>query len=88
MKARPSPHVVAQDAHGESVLLDTSSHRFFELNQAATLIWRTLSAGKSIDEAAGEIAAHFDTDIQRARADVANLVEELRGLGLLVPESA
>lgn len=86
MTIRSNPHVVAQDANDESVLLDTKTHRFFELNQAATLVWQSLGSGRSIDDAATEIASRFDIALETARADVVKLVDELCSLGLLSAE--
>lgn len=67
----PHEHVVFTDLDGtEGVLVDLDTKQYFQLNATASLIWRGLARGASIDQITGELTAEFDVTPDHARRSV------------------
>lgn len=80
---RPSPDVLWRELDGETVLLELASGRYYGLNEVATRIWQLLDQGFSPDRIAGAIAAEYEADPAAVRADVLQLMDELRARKLV-----
>jgi hypothetical protein len=78
----PDVHVRAFDS--ELVVLNLRSGQYFALDAIGSEVWKELLAGNSPDGIAQGIHSRYRVDMQRAREDVCNLVDELLGEGLLV----
>ncbi|WP_230423584.1 lasso peptide biosynthesis PqqD family chaperone [Streptomyces radicis] len=77
--------VTAADTEGATVLLDGRSGRYYQLNATGALVLRDLLAGAAPGEIAGRLAATRPVTTERARADVAALLDHLTRAGLVVP---
>lgn len=66
-----------------AVLLDTRAGRLVGLNPTGAAIWDRLRAGADAEQIAGELAACYDVDRDRARADVLGVITTLLERGLL-----
>lgn len=66
------------------VLMDTKAGLMFSLNHAGATIWRALEAGRSMTEIAEILVDTFNISRERAVADVAQFLDDLRGQKLIV----
>lgn len=64
--------------HQESVVLDLESLNYYSLNAAATLLWKRLRAGATVEELGGALSAAFGLSSTHAAADAAGFIELLR----------
>ena len=62
----------------EALLLDTNSGNYFSLNPVATAIWLRLMSGESAEQAADAIARTYSISVETARADIDELLTEMR----------
>jgi len=67
---------------GEAVLLDLDHGRSLGLNETASVVW-TLLSDHDDEQIAAELVRRFDVTLNRARADVTRLVDQLRERGLV-----
>ncbi|WP_444951683.1 PqqD family protein [Micromonospora ureilytica] len=82
---RVDPDRVAwRDAGDEVVVLDTANSVYFGLDAAGALLWQRLVAGATSTELVSALQETAPVDRERARADVAAFLEDLRGHGLLL----
>ncbi|MGH3812650.1 MAG: PqqD family protein [Pseudonocardiaceae bacterium] len=66
-----------------AVLLDTRAGRVVGLNPTGAVIWDRLRAGADAEQIAGELAARYDVDRDRVRADVLGVISTLLDRGVL-----
>ncbi len=81
---RFAPDVILQEINGEAIVISLDREVLFALNGPATAIARLLGTGVTIDAAAEAIAAEYGIDPLEARREVDELVDSLRGRGLIV----
>ncbi|HWK90119.1 MAG TPA: HPr-rel-A system PqqD family peptide chaperone [Longimicrobium sp.] len=79
---RRKAQVIETELGGELILLDPATGEMFSLNPTARHVWAALPAA-SADELARQVAEAFEVDAAEAQADVAALLEELAGAGLI-----
>jgi coenzyme PQQ synthesis protein D (PqqD) len=79
----PAPHVRHVSTADGTVLLDIDRGRFYGLNPTATVVWKGLSDGQSVEQITGDLAARFTAPTDQIRADVTALVAQLRDRGVL-----
>ena len=79
---------ILQNVGGEHLLvpigaqvLDTSG--LVTLNATGRCLWELLAQERSVEDLAGALTERFDVDIQRARADVQVLLDEVTRISLL-----
>jgi hypothetical protein len=82
-RVNPARHVNVQPVDDRGVLVDLRSGRCWELNAVGFAIWRLLADGRSVADAAGEIAHRYAVDAAVSRTDVTDLVRSLLGEGLV-----
>jgi hypothetical protein len=87
---RTAPDAVSKDvltAHleGEAVLLHLGTKQYYRLNETAAAIWKGLEAGLDPASIARDLVKAFEIDAATAEAEVARVLAELRGKGLLAP---
>lgn len=75
-------NVIWSEMDGEVILLDTASGEFYSLNETATEAWQGLERGETLDQIAASFADKYGVPAAQAQADVAELIAELRALGL------
>ena len=84
---RPAPRVLHQEVHGEAVLLDLASERYFGLNQVGARIWALCSQGQTQGAVLEALEAEFEVGREQLEADLARLLSQLLEAGLLVEAS-
>ena len=57
------------------VILQFESGAYWTLNETASVIWKSLLNGMSVDQIADTVASTFDIDAESARNDVLELVK-------------
>jgi predicted DNA-binding transcriptional regulator len=82
VRVRPARGLAWQTIDGEAVLLDLARGRSLGLNETATVVW-SLLPDHDDEEIAAEIARRFEVDLDRARADVGELLAGLVERGVV-----
>jgi hypothetical protein len=85
-----NPKVIFKALATGAVLYSTEEEVYFGLNSVGVRVWELLPpAHQSLDEVCGVIAAEYpDVDQEVIRADVAELLDELTKLGLVLASSS
>jgi hypothetical protein len=79
-----NPHVIWDVVDGQTILCDTDSAEFFELNPTGAAIWQACESS-SVEELIKFLqAAYRDEAQERLCADVSGFVSSLKTAGLLV----
>ncbi len=79
----PLPHVVAAAQGGRTVLLDVERGRYYTLDEVGGRIWGMLGEGTSRAGIVEALRLEYDVEASRVEADVAALLAQLRGAGLV-----
>lgn len=66
-----------------TVLLDGRRGSYWQLNETGSQIASALLAGSTPEDVAAGLRAGFSVELERARADVDDLVRDLVGAGLM-----
>jgi hypothetical protein len=80
--------VLVQELHGESVLLNLNSERYFGLDEVGTRMWAVLSKSQSIQQAYDALLAEYNIEPDVLRRDLLDLIDKLIGRGLVEIGSA
>ena len=83
MKLKDGIAVTTTDFGG--VLLDQRGGMYWQLNESATVVARTVAQGHDPRTAVDRLVAAFDVDRAQAEADVAELVRQLVAAKLATP---
>ena len=94
MRYRRKPNAVAERELGDTLMLvPVTAHlgrldRFFNLNEAAGLIWHRTLDGATLDEVADTLCETYEVERDVARTDAEAILEQLVAFGALEPEPA
>ncbi len=77
------PDVRIQVVGEETVVLDERGGHIHQLNRTASFIWRAVDGKTSVEDISRLVIQEFDVREAAAAADVADVIEQLRELGLL-----
>lgn len=72
-----SKEVAAKVLDGEAILINLSNGMYYSMDKVGGLLWELITEGHSLGEIAETIVSHYDVSLDRARADVERLAEEL-----------
>ena len=82
-------HVVFTEFDGgEGVLVDLDTKKYFQLNPTATVIWRGLEGGKTLDEIVRDMTTEYDVSPEHAAQSVERLLGNLRDFKLVRPRAS
>jgi hypothetical protein len=82
----PHDHVVFTEFDGgEGVLVDLDTKKYFQLNPTATVVWRGLEGGKSLDEIVRDMTDEYEVTPEQAARSVERLLGNLRDFKLVRP---
>lgn len=76
-------HVLSEEVHGETVVLNLKTGNYFALNGTATKMWQLIREGNDMDRVCVDVAAAFGVELHRVQTDYRALVAELSARGLL-----
>jgi hypothetical protein len=79
-----SDALAAREMEDEVLLLDMEANLIHQLNPAASVIWQRLASPASMLEIAESLVSRFDVALETAERDVAEMVDRLQALGLIV----
>ena len=68
---------------GEGILVDLQTRRYYQLNETALLVWKSLENGTDIDEIVSQLTNDYDIDSAHALASVEGLVARLNAYRLV-----
>ena len=88
MRLNISPGVIFEELEGEAVLLRLEGGTYYKLNHSGTRIWALIQEHGETSAIEDVLISEYSLDPQVARRDVAALVEELEGQGLIAVERA
>lgn len=70
--------------HDELVMMNIKKGKYFSLNPVATRIWDMLENALSAEELCLQLTDEYDVDAEQCRKEVAELLEEMEKLGLII----
>jgi len=85
-RVRRRDGVLAQEAHGQTVLLRLADGGYYALDEVGAAVWELCDGSRGIDELVGALCAEFDAPPEIVRADVLEFVDDLQRERLLTLE--
>jgi coenzyme PQQ biosynthesis protein PqqD len=76
--------ILAQEAHGQTVLLRLEDGGYYALDEVGAAIWELCDGQRSVDEIVALLCEDFDAPEEVVRTDVLEFVDDLRRERLLV----
>jgi hypothetical protein len=76
-------HVLFRELHGESVLLNLNSERYFGLDEVGTRILSVVADSASIEEAYQTLAAEYEVQPEELHSDIQKLLSDLLDQNLI-----
>jgi PqqD family protein of HPr-rel-A system len=86
MTFRRNPSIEAAPLQNELMLFNASTKKFCVLNSTAAQLWECLAEPRSTNELVSALRTQFKTNGATVEEDVAKVMQELEGLGLVVRE--
>lgn len=87
-RPRRQDGVLAQQAHGETVLLRLQDGGYYALDEVGAMIWELCDGTRALAEIVTLMCAEFEAPEATVRADVLEFVGDLRRERLLVLDAA
>jgi hypothetical protein len=85
---RKNPKIEEAPLHGELMLFDASSSKFYVLNRTMAFLWRHCDGGSSFSQVVGKLQQEFaDVEPAAAEADLTKALDELVTMGLVVVDA-
>jgi len=80
----PYDHIVFTEFDGtEGILVDLNAKKYYQLNETATLIWKSVANRAPIVEIANSLVASYDVTPEDAERNVQSLVQQLQDYKLI-----
>ena len=80
---RPNPEVIAKRLDQDTVLVDISTSRIFELNETGTRIWELLGQGLNVEQILQHLVSEFEVEDSQAAEELKTLLSQLQDQGLV-----
>jgi coenzyme PQQ biosynthesis protein PqqD len=87
-RVRRQDGVLAQQAHGQTVLLRLDDGGYYALDDVGTRIWELCDGGRAVAEIVALLSEEFDAPETVVQADVLEFIDDLRRERLLVLDAA
>jgi hypothetical protein len=81
-----NPSVVCTELDDGAVLLNLDTKYYYNLNETGLRIWQIMEEVENPAEIAEKLANEYEIDVERAKASVVKLMEELEKEGLIIPK--
>lgn len=83
---KPEPHaqVAATIVNDQAVIVMSDSGMMTILNEAASRIWQLCDGGHTIEQITGILVAEYKVDLEQARGDVTEFLEQMLGMQAIV----
>lgn len=76
--------VLAQQAHGQTVLLRLSDGFYYRVDEVGAFIWEQCDGTRTVDQVVAAVVAEFDAPAAAVATDVREFLSELSAEQLLV----
>ena len=83
---KKNPSVVCTELDDGAVLLNLDTKYYFNLNETGLRIWQTLEESQNLTEIAEKLSIEYAVEVERAKASVVKLMEDLVKNGLIVSD--
>jgi len=83
-RVRRQDGVLAQEAHGQTVLLRLEDGGYYALDEVGAMIWELCDGGRAVGEIVALLCEEFDAPEAVVQADVLEFIDDLRRERLLV----
>ena len=85
---KTNENVIYRSIAGELILIPVGSEAMdinglFVLTETGAVVWKTLSEGKTAEDAVNAICEEYDADAETVRRDVEDLIAKLTEAGLI-----
>lgn len=87
-RLRRQEGVLAQQAHGRTVLLRLEDGGYYALDEVGAMIWQLCDGSRAVAEIVGLLCEEFDAPESTVQEDVLEFIGDLRREQLLVVDSA
>jgi len=85
-RVRRQEGVLAQEAHGQTVLLRLEDGGYYALDEVGATVWELCDGSRGVEQLVEALCAQFDAPAEIVRADVLEFVDDLRRERLLTLE--
>lgn len=87
-RLRRQDGVLAQEAHGRTVLLRLEDGGYYALDEVGAMIWELCDGSRAAGDIVAILCEEFDAPEARVREDVLEFIGDLRRERLLVVDAA
>ena len=87
-RVRRQDGILAQEAHGQTVLLRLEDGGYYALDEVGAMIWELCDGGRAVGEIVALLCEEFDAPEAVVQADVLEFIDDLRRERLLVFDAA
>jgi hypothetical protein len=87
-RLRRQDGILAQEAHGQTVLLRLDDGGYYALDEVGARIWELCDGQRAVDEIVETLCSEFDAPEATVRADALEFIDDLRRERLLVVAAA
>ena len=87
-RLRRAEGILAQEAHGQTVLLRLEDGGYYALDEVGAMIWGMCDGSRAVGEIIALMCVEFDAPESIVRADVLEFIDDLRRERLLVVDGA
>lgn len=87
-RVRRQEGILAQEAHGQTVLLRLEDGGYYALDEVGAMIWQLCDGGRAVADIVALLCEEFDAPEAVVQADVLEFVDDLRRERLLVLDAA
>jgi hypothetical protein len=77
--------VTSKIIDGEAIIINLASGMYYSLDKTGALVWMLIGGGYSLGESADVLSTRFSVPVDRVRADVDRLVNDLVTQNLVLP---
>lgn len=88
VRVRRLDGILAQQAHGQTVLLRLEDGGYYALDEVGAMIWELCDGGRSVSEIVALLCEEFDAPEAIVQTDVLEFIRDLRREQLLALDGA
>lgn len=78
IRYRRNPEILYADMNGETVMMEFSTAKYYNLGEIGGRIWEILEVPKTLGELATELMKEYDVDRERCESDLLPFLADLK----------
>jgi hypothetical protein len=86
MRYRRNPQTAGRMIDGLAFVVTPDDNKLHTLNETATWLWQQAAGGLSVEEAAAQLVARYEVELEAARRDAEVCLTDLVARQILVAE--